>query len=65
MILTHLGYEVTADDVERAVAKYPPTGGTLKHLTHFTDKDLALIEALLGDLLKTYNYEITKVLFPP
>ncbi len=61
-VLAQIGYKVSPEDIERAVAKYPPHGGALKHFTHFTEEDLKLIEAELGDLMPRYGYTLTEIL---
>ncbi len=63
LILETIGYAVTEEDIERAVTKYPPKGGILKHLGHFTKGDLSIIEEKSGDLMKIYGYEIRQVKF--
>ena len=60
-ILEHMGYQVDPTDVDRAVAKYPPVGGLLKNLSHFTEKDLRLVEAELGGLMQRYGYTLTEI----
>lgn len=57
-ILTALQYDVTDDDIARAVAKFPPEGRMLKSIDKFRAEDLDLIAGELGDLLIEFNYEI-------
>ena len=64
MMIDALGYEVTDEDIARALAKNPPNGQLLKHLVHFTDDDLLLIQTELSDLLEAFGYEITSVNYP-
>lgn len=58
MALEAAGYKVSQEDVRRAVLKYPPMEKGLKHLHHFTEEDLALIQESLSDLMAPYGYEI-------
>jgi|GEM_PF-1033667 len=58
LILETIGYKVSDEDIERAVKRYPPIGGLLKHLDHFTDEELFLIETELNDLMDLYGYEL-------
>lgn len=62
LVLEAMGYQVSAADVERAVQKYPPTGGLFKHNEHFTMEDLDKIEIELKDLMELYGYELNKIL---
>ena len=55
-IFDNLDYNVTKDDIKRAVEKYPPEGNMLKHIRHFTNDDLASIQNQLSDLLEKYHY---------
>lgn len=57
-IMTICNYVHLDEDIVRAITKYPPNGYVLKHLNHFTEDDLQLIELKLGTLMKKYNYEI-------
>ncbi len=60
-ILEHIGYQVSQADVDRAVERYPPVGGLLKNLSHFTEEDLTLVEAELGGLMQRYGYTLTEI----
>ncbi len=60
-ILDIIGYQVTNEDIKRAVKAYPPSGGVLKHLSHYTEEDLELIESQLGSLMHQFNYTINEV----
>jgi hypothetical protein len=53
-----LHYDVTDEDIERAVAKHPPEGYMYKSIGKFKKEDLRLISEELKDLLDQYNYEI-------
>jgi hypothetical protein len=64
LILKTIGYTVSKQDIERALAKYPPSKGVLKHLPHYTEEDLEIIEANLGCLMDRYGYS-TKTVKPP
>jgi hypothetical protein len=61
LVLETIGYQVTLDDVDRAVQAHAPSGGLLKHFDHFTQDDLNLIETELADLLERYGYEIKEI----
>ncbi len=61
LILKTIGYTVSSQDIERAVAKYPPNKGSLKHLPHFTEEDLEIIDANLRDLMNKYGYSIKNI----
>ncbi|MDX8430326.1 MAG: sulfotransferase domain-containing protein [Candidatus Algichlamydia australiensis] len=56
-ILNYLGYQVSKEDIQRAVKKYPPTGKPLKHLVHFTEDDLEFIYENLDDLMEKHQYK--------
>lgn len=53
-----LNYEVTDEDIERAVAKHPPQGYMLKHKEKFTESDLKLISKELRSLMRQFNYTL-------
>lgn len=55
-ILQALQYEVTEEDIARAIAKYPPEGEPFKHIEHFQRKDLKLISNQLKNLLIQFDY---------
>ena len=57
-MLKALRYDVTDEDIGRAITKYPPQGYVLKRISKFTPKDLKLISDELGDLLNHYDYVI-------
>lgn len=57
-ILAPLNYDVTDEDIARAVALNPPEGMMLKHMNKFTKEDLKLISTELSDLFAQFNYEI-------
>ncbi len=59
-VLQAIGYKVLDSDVERAVKRYPPKGGTLKYLQHFKPEDLKIIEHKLAGLMKKYHYKIPR-----
>lgn len=52
-----LHYQVTDEDIARAVAKYPPQGFTLKHIDKFESEDVNLIMTSLKSLLIQFQYE--------
>ena len=51
-----IGYPATAADIQRAITKYPPQGGLLKHLHRFEAADITRIETELRDLMDQYHY---------
>lgn len=55
-IIYACGFQVDAEDIQRAVDEYPPKGGILKHLCHYSQEDLELIQNELNDLLFKYGY---------
>ena len=57
-ILEALQYDVTDEDIARAVAKHPPEGKMFKNIDKFTNEDLRLISDELSDLLIQFDYEI-------
>lgn len=62
LVLTHIGYSFTDQDIARAVARHPPKGGLLKHFEHYTEEDLALVQKELGKLMQEYGYELKEIL---
>ncbi len=57
-ILEALQYDVTDEDIARAVAKHPPQGYMLKHIDKFTHDDLRKIANELSGIMAQYNYAI-------
>jgi hypothetical protein len=57
LVLEKIGYTLSVEDIQRAVQKYPPVGGCLKYLPHFTEKSLTLIQNELGEFMQQYGYE--------
>jgi hypothetical protein len=57
-ILEAMGYEASAEQIENAVQKHPPQGSPLKHLGHFENEDLDLIQRELGTLMKQFDYKV-------
>lgn len=53
-----LHYDVTDEDIARAVRKYPPEGHLLKHRSKFTEGDLRLISKKLHGLMAQFDYTI-------
>jgi hypothetical protein len=53
-----LHYDVTDEDIARAIAKHPPEGYLLKHIDKFSTEDLHLISKELGDLMEQFDYQI-------
>lgn len=58
LVLDYAGYQLSDDDISRAVAKCPPKGGVLKHLKHFQNSDLALIKQELSGYMHQFGYDI-------
>lgn len=61
LILQTIGYEVEADDILRAITKYPPIDHSLKHISHFTQEDLLIIEEKLFEFMQKYDYKTTRI----
>lgn len=57
-VLTFIGYDVKDKDIERAIAKYPPQGYMLKHLSCYPQSDLEYIKRELKDFMHKYDYHI-------
>lgn len=58
-ILDAIGYEVSEEDVNRAIEKFPPQGNEeMKHLKNFHFKDLCNISFHLDQFMKRYDYKI-------
>lgn len=57
-ILEACKYEFNAEDLQRAVHKFPATGRAYKHLKHFDTEDIILISQKLEDLLDKYDYQL-------
>lgn len=57
-ILKALHYSVKETDIARAISKYPPEGGPLKHLIKFGPEELKLITDELMDLMQQFEYII-------
>ena len=52
------GYPAGPQDIERAATRYPPEGGLLKYLAHFSKSEIDLIKHELRDLLLKYDYPL-------
>lgn len=57
-ILDALNYTVSDEDIARAIAKHPPEGAPLKHMSKYSEADLKLISVELADLFSQFNYSI-------
>jgi hypothetical protein len=58
-VIEQIGYPVVEEDIQRALAKFPPIGpSVVKHLADFKPEDLKLISRELGPLMRKYGYEI-------
>ncbi len=55
-ILHTIGYQASPEDIQRAIKKYPPQGGLLKHMDRYETADIDLIKLQLSDLLVKYDY---------
>lgn len=57
-ILEVMGYQVSQEDIRRAVEKHPPQGGIYKSVHHFREEEFWRdLEQELGPLLTQYGYE--------
>lgn len=59
-VLEFIGYRVEDADVMRAISKHPPQGDMLKHLFHYSEKDLDYIENELREFMHKYDYLIPR-----
>ncbi len=57
-ILAATGYQITEEDIQRALTKFPPQGGFLLHIEDYHPEDLEQISHQLGKLMKKYDYSI-------
>lgn len=57
-ILQAAGFSFESVDIERAVAKYPPQGTPLKHMSYYDVQSLEIMKRELADLLMRYNYDL-------
>lgn len=57
-ILQLCNYTCDDKDILRAITKYPPKGDALKHINHYTQDDLRLINEKLNFYMRKYSYEI-------
>ena len=58
LILENMGYTVSEEDINRAVAKYPPIFRTSENLSLFTEEELTIFQEELGDFMCKYAYEL-------
>lgn len=56
--LRTVDYRVRRKDIQRAVTRYPPRGGLLKHLEHVSASEMDRIKHDLRDLLLKYKYHL-------
>lgn len=56
-ILEVLQYQISDEDIARAVMQHPPQGFMLKSQNKFTDADLKLIDEKLEDLMAQFGYK--------
>ncbi len=61
LILDLIQYQATDADIERAILKYPPKGEFMKHIRHYSQENLKLIDDELGPLMQQFNYTIDGV----
>ncbi len=57
-ILEAMGYQLSEEDINRAIDKFPPQGGVLKHLQDYKSEDIEFISRKLGRLMKKYDYKL-------
>ena len=58
LILQTAGFVFDEMDVKRAIAKYPPRDGALKHLRNYDERRKSMIRETLKDLLEKYGYDL-------
>ena len=57
-ILDIVGYEVTTEDIKRAVMEYPPVGSPLKHRNAYTQEDIEYIRRETAEVASILGYDI-------
>ena len=57
-IIQTVGYHATPEDIQRAVDRYPPAGGLLRHIGCYEEEAIELIQTELADLLLKYGYAL-------
>lgn len=57
-IVDAIRYPLSQEDINRAIEKFPPQGGSLKHINDYHQDDLKIILDKLGPLMEKYNYKI-------
>jgi sulfotransferase family protein len=57
-IIETIGYPLSQEDINRAIDKFPPRGGLLKHLNDYHPEDLKFISDELKGVMKKYDYKI-------
>lgn len=57
-IMRATGYHFSKEDIARAIEKFPPQGGLLKHIKHYTPENFALMKTELTELLTQYGYDV-------
>lgn len=57
-VMKATGYDFNKEDIERALAKFPPQGGLLKHIKHYTSENFSLIKKELSEQLEQYGYDV-------
>lgn len=60
LVLETIGYEVTDEDIQRAIDKHPPTGQFLKYTPHFTEETYQFLNSNLGSVMKKFGYRVPK-----
>lgn len=58
LIMTAIGYQVTEEDLNRALAKHPPRGGLMKHLNDYHPEDIEKVKIKLGPIMDKYGYKL-------
>ena len=57
-ILQTAGFSFSHDDVDRAVAKYPPRGTMLKHIGFYDDESIEIIRSRILDVMNRFGYDL-------
>jgi len=60
-VLNAMNCQVSDEDVQRAVDKYPPKGKPYKHIVNYTFEDIEFLKERYHNLIDKYNYVIPAV----
>lgn len=60
LIMETIGYQLPEEDLNRAIAKFPPRGGLYKHLNDYYPDDLELMKSKLTPYMERYGYKFAE-----